>query len=49
MLSLLIQLRMRPPTALMRITSPSPGTTLFGLTTMRPVAILERLTQAQER
>jgi hypothetical protein len=44
----------------MRIISPSPGTALLGLTIMRPVvqaqppdpamvAILERLTQAQER
>jgi hypothetical protein len=37
MLSLLIQLRMMLQTALMRTTSPSLGTALLGLTTMRLV------------
>jgi hypothetical protein len=59
-LSQLIQLRILLLIALTRITSPSSGTALLGLTTMRSVvqdqppdlamvAILERLTQAQER
>jgi hypothetical protein len=37
MLSQLIQLRMLLLTAQMRIISPSPGTALLDLTTMRPV------------
>jgi hypothetical protein len=41
MLSPLIQLRMRPLTALTRIISLSLGIGLLGLMTMRPVALVQ--------
>jgi hypothetical protein len=47
MLSLLISLRMMHLTALMRITSPSPGTGLLGLMTTRPVALVQHHAQTQ--
>jgi hypothetical protein len=47
MLNLLIQLRMRPLTALMRIISPSLGIGLLGLTTTRPVALVQSPAQTQ--